>query len=158
VLRAKIAELEARQAAPVDPETAARQIAALAPPPEPEPELADALGIPGFQPMHLDPDAKPAPAKRVTLFTIGDREYTVPVEVPQTVAVEFLHRSSNHDGTPVLMSIAVGSATEYLLTEVLGEDGYRALREYKALTRAQWDWVQQVVTRLALGTVETPKA
>lgn len=144
------------------------QLPALSPVPPPgtthEPDegdgpgLADILGIPGFQPLHLDPDAKPAPVIRVTLITIGDQSITVPAEVPQTVAVEYMHRAGLHDGTEERASMAMAAATDYLLTEVLGADGYARMRSYEALTSDQFQWVMKVVIRLALGRLETPKA
>jgi hypothetical protein len=47
---------------------------------------------------------------------------------------------------------------DYLLAKLLGEDGYRALREYDDLTAEQFQQITEIASRLTLGALELPKA
>ena len=41
---------------------------------------------------------------------------------------------------------------------MLGADGYRALREFRQLTRAQYKQVEAICIKAVLGEEEAPKA
>ena len=124
----------------------------------PDPEPREDHGplkplYPGFEPLRLEtPDEAPEEAPRVELFSIDDQPFTIPVRVPQQVAVEYLHRFATAGGPEGQVL-----ANDYLLTQVLGEDAYAALRAWPHLTTDQFAWVTEVITRLAFGQIEVPK-
>jgi hypothetical protein len=65
------------------------------------------------------------------------------------VGLQFLHLSRDQDDS---------AAMDYLLAKLLGEDGYRALREYDDLTAEQFQQITEIASRLTLGALELPKA
>ena len=139
-LQAQIDSLRAAQAAAPHPALPAGR-----------PEDPDILGIPGLKPLRLSTtDVEPLSTGRHPLFYIDDREYTVPDEVPQSVALEFVHLAATGD-------VGLLTAQDYLLTELLSDEAYAALRAYKYLTAAQLAWIIQTCVRIALGALETPK-
>ena len=50
------------------------------------------------------------------------------------------------------------AGTDYLLTELLGEDAYAELRACTSLTATQYAWIVTTCNRLAIGALELPKA
>ena len=86
--------------------------------------------------------------RRVVLFYIGDRGYTVSVRPQMEVGLQYLHLSQTQ-GEP--------AAIEYLLGKLLGEEGYRALREFDGLDQKQFEQIVTIASQLALGSVEAPK-
>jgi hypothetical protein len=86
--------------------------------------------------------------ERVPLFYIDDREYTVAKRPGVNVGLEYLHLSRT-SGQEI--------AIDYLLGKLLGEEGYRALREYDQLTSDQFKQICEVAARLTLGAIELPK-
>jgi len=90
-----------------------------------------------------------ADEERVPLFYIDDVEYTIPKRPRMNVGLQFLHLSRDQDDS---------AAMDYLLAKLLGEDGYRALREYDDLTAEQFQQITEIASRLTLGALELPKA
>jgi len=90
-----------------------------------------------------------AEQERVPLFYIDDVEYTIPKRPRMNVGLQFLHLSRDQDDS---------AAMDYLLAKLLGEDGYRALREYDDLTAEQFQQITEIASRLTLGALELPKA
>jgi len=94
-----------------------------------------------FEPLRIASDEE-IEEERVTLFYIGDTEYTIPRNIPPGVALQFLREAREH-GRDL--------ATAPLLTRVLGEDAYEALEQSRALTEDQMEWIVNKVLDLALG-------
>jgi hypothetical protein len=83
--------------------------------------------------------------KREPLFSIDDREYTIPVEVPGNITLQALERV-RQDGE--------GPTTAWLLELMLGDDGYRALRECSSVSRQNLAAIGAVVSAKVLGDLE----
>jgi hypothetical protein len=86
--------------------------------------------------------------RRVVLFYVGDTGYTIPVRPQMEVGLQYLHLSQTEGES---------AAIEYLLTKLLGEDGYRALREFDGLDQKQFQQIVAIASEIALGSVEAPK-
>ena len=86
---------------------------------------------------------------RIPLFSIDGTEYTMPAEVPGNVGLQV---------TDIWADEGEAAGTKWLMIELLGEDGYLALRECKTITKAQMRQVIQILVRHALGDEDGPKA
>lgn len=91
--------------------------------------------------------------QREPLFYIDDVEYTIPVDPSPTIGLEALHILSANGGGV----IAQAMADDYVMTEMLGEDGYAALRGCKTVTSGELAQVIRIVSQKALGALEDPK-
>ena len=85
---------------------------------------------------------------RIPLFSIDGTEYTMPAEVAGSVSME---------ATELWATQGEASATRWLMLELLGEDGWVALRGCKTITKAQMRQVVQILVQHAMGD-EDPKA
>ena len=119
-----------------------------------DPADPDIAGLQGIKPMRLFTSDDDEPVERDTLFYIDDKPFTIPVRVGVDVAIEYLHRAAAVGGGGEGEALAA----DYLLTEMLGEEGYRALRTYKKLTAAQFAHVIAVCTRIAVRVARDPKS
>lgn len=86
---------------------------------------------------------------RVPLFSIDGTEYTMPAEAPGYIGLE---------ATDLWATRGEAVATRWLMIELLGEDGYAALRTCKTITKAQMLQVQGIMVRHVFGDGEGPKA
>lgn len=112
------------------------------------------IGADGLAVLHIpDDDGQEAEPERIPMFTIGGREYTVLLEPPTSIAVEALHIMAAGGGGPQAQLVA----DDYVMTQMLGEDAYAALRQSKKVTSAQRRWVSMEVSRRAMGALEDPK-
>lgn len=118
-------------------------------------EEVEGLGIEdGVEVLRIPDDDGPEPEpERIPMFYIGDREFTVPKEPPVTIGLEALHIISRGGGGP----IAQAMADDYVMTEMLGEEGFAAYRQSPKLTVPQRQWVKLKVTQMAMGALEDPK-
>lgn len=130
----------AKKAAPARP-AARRQNLAPAPAPLEEPSAN------GFEVLRLSSNPKRA-EERVPLFYIDDVEYSVAKRPGVNVGLQFMH---------LYRTEGEQSAVDYLLGKLLGDDGYRALREYDDLTAEQFQQICEIATKLTLGAMELPK-
>lgn len=125
---------------------------APAPPPLPvldsDPDIA---GLPGIKPLRLTTPDRPRATTRHPLIYIDGEPVTIPDEIPQNIAAEYLHIAAS-TADP---GLAQARAQDYLLTAVLGEDGYRRLREYPHLKAQQFAWVVETCQQLTVGALET---
>ena len=112
------------------------------------------LGVPGFTPVRLASTPRDVPVRRVVLFSVDGTDYTVPVEVPAWVGMEYLHLVAGEDG----QGFASARATDFLLREVLGDGGYAAFRGAQSMSSAEFAQILTIVVRLAMGPMEAPKA
>lgn len=126
--------------------TARRPARRPAPTPAPEPSPFDPPGS-EFEVLRLTTRTD-RDEERVPLFYIDDREYSVARRPGVNVGMQFLHLYRTQGEV---------AATDYVLGRLLGEDGYRALREYDDLSVEQFRQICQVVIKLALGPLELPK-
>jgi hypothetical protein len=104
------------------------------------------IGDLDFEPIRIAADEE-IDEERVTLFFIGDTEYTIPKNVPAGAALEFLRIAKVHG-----QEVGAGA----LLTRVLGEEAYQALEQSRGLTDGQLNQIVDLVMDLALGRKEKP--
>jgi hypothetical protein len=83
--------------------------------------------------------------KREPLFSIDDREYTIPVEVPGNISLQAIEVVRQQGDT---------AATGWLMELMLGADGYRALRKCPAVDRAQIKRIGAIIRDKVLGDLE----
>ena len=86
--------------------------------------------------------------ERIPLFTIDGTEYTMPAEVPGYVSLEVVELWATQ---------GEAAGTRWLMIELLGDEGYDALRTCKTISKAQMRQVQEILVRHAMGE-EDPKA
>lgn len=122
----------------------AKRPAARTAPALPVPALADDE----YEVVRLDAEPDEV-EERVPLFYIGDTEYTVVKRPGVNIGLQYLHLSRT-SGQEI--------AVDYLLGKLLGDDGYRALREYDRLKPKDFERICEVAARLTLGAMELPKA
>jgi hypothetical protein len=71
--------------------------------------------------IRFSSEAEPRKETRIPLFYIDDVAYTVPKKPNPAIALKYLEKA-HEEGSD--------EATYYLLTTMLGEEGYRALLDY----------------------------
>ncbi|MCW2903886.1 MAG: hypothetical protein JWO67_6151, partial [Streptosporangiaceae bacterium] len=103
-----------------------------------------------FEPVRLeevpeDQDEGP----RFPLFYIGDKPYTVPAQPRMGLGFEFLHIARTQGEV---------MAYDFLMTEMLGAEGWRALCQYRGkISAEQYATIVSVAERLTVGALEVPK-
>lgn len=91
-------------------------------------------------------DADPfAGAGRQPLFYIDDREYSIPVDVPAWYGLEAMEKTA---------TMSEVEATRWVMIEMLGQEGWDALRTCKTITKPEMAAMQQVVRTLVFGEQE----
>lgn len=86
--------------------------------------------------------------ERVPLFYIDDVEYTVLKRPNANVGLKMLE---------LLRTQGEPAAQAYVLSKLLGPDGYAALLDYDDLEPEHYAHICKVAARLALGSLELPK-
>lgn len=101
-----------------------------------------------LQPLRFTtPEIEPE-IERIVAFYIDDTPYSIPAEVSPSVSLRFM-RASRAIG----MEMAMGD----LLGEMLGEEAYAALADYKHLTQQNMADLFNLVRKHAMGAMEVPK-
>lgn len=85
---------------------------------------------------------------RVPLFAIDDKEYTVPIRPPVSLALKYL-RTLKDRGTSVAVAL--------ILEELLGADGYEALCNYPDLEPEEFEAVAKAAITITLGAMNSGK-
>jgi hypothetical protein len=120
--------------------------------------MADITGVPSDEDdvdiLRFSSEAKPDKKReqRVPLFYIDDQAYTVPRFPAPAVGLRFLK---------ILHNEGEGEANYYLLTTMLGEEGYDALMNYSdkgLLSSEQFEAVIDKALRIISRQDELPKA
>jgi len=93
------------------------------------------------------------PEVRIPLFSIDDVVYTIPAEPNLTIGLEASHLL----GESADPGIGATRAMDYVLTEMIGEEGYAALRRLRTVSRAGFQKVSAICMELAMGALEDPK-
>lgn len=91
-----------------------------------------------------DPDAWKA--EREPIFTIGDQEYTVPVKVPPAVGLKLTDR---------VAVMGEAEAMRWIMVEMLGPEGWKALRDCADLEPEDLTAIQEVIRRKVFGDTES---
>jgi hypothetical protein len=100
-----------------------------------------------FTPIRLQaPEAvQERPAGRVPLFYVGEKEYTIPVDVPGSLTLQALDMTAERGEV---------EATVWVMKKVLGEDGYKALLTHPDITKPELAAITKVVRELVFGEAE----
>jgi hypothetical protein len=112
---------------------------------------APAAGIPEIL-KFTTADADDEPEARAPLFSVNGVEYTIPAEPRLDIglrASRILARSNP--------SVAESRAMDYVLTAMLGEDGYDALLSVRKLDMKAFALIVATCQERTIGQVETPK-
>lgn len=122
---------------------------APAPVSEPEPEVSplDPGSTGEFEVLRLTRSTDQT-EERVPLFYIDDVEYTVLKRPHANVGLKMLD---------LLRTQGEPAAQAYVLSKLLGPDGYAALLDYDELEPEHYAHICKVAARLALGSLELPK-
>lgn len=101
-----------------------------------------------FEPLVLSstPDG---PVEMVDLFEVDGVMYQVPRKPSAGVSLQYLD---------VIEQYGEAAANMFILREMLGPDGYKALSGCKTLGAEHLEWLVQTIQGLVMGTVEAPKA
>lgn len=103
-------------------------------------------------PLVLELTSGPAEdLERIPIFSVDGTEYTIPADVPAYVSLE---------AQELLATQGMVVAERWLMVELLGQDGWDALRSCKTLTRAQYRKLAASIVEHAMGPDEDegPKA
>jgi hypothetical protein len=84
-------------------------------------------------------------AERIPVFSIDDTVYTMPAEVKPHVGLRYLW---------MLKTDGADYAGAWLMEQVLGVDGFKALAGYEPLTKEQFKAIQIIIRDHTLGSVE----
>lgn len=93
------------------------------------------------------------PAERIPLFYIGDREFTIPKHPGANVAVAYMQILAEDGEGPK----AEARAYTYLFREMLGDEGYQALKDCGDLTMPDLARLIGVLVQHTMGALEVPK-
>lgn len=88
--------------------------------------------------------------KREPLFYIDDTEYTIPVDPPASIGLESLHIIAAGKGSMV----AQMEAQDYVMTQMLGADGWAALRGCKTVKKHELKHLIQIISDRANAAME----
>jgi hypothetical protein len=92
--------------------------------------------------------ASSEPEEREPLFYIDDECFTIPVSPPASIGLEAMHMTARG-------GMAAAAATEdYIMSEMLGDEGWAALRACKTLKLADYRRLVQVCMEKAVGPQE----
>lgn len=89
--------------------------------------------------------------ERIPIFSVDGTEYTIPKDVPAYVSLE---------AQELLATQGQAVAERWLMVELLGQEGWDALRSCKTLTRPQYRKLAASIVEHAMGPDEDegPKA
>lgn len=98
-----------------------------------------------FTPIRLPAQAPETTVGRQPLFYIGDKEYTIPVDVPGSLTLKALDMTA--DQGEII-------ATRWVMRQVLGDDGYQALLNAPNITKPELAAITKVIRELVFGEAE----
>lgn len=116
------------------------------------PQPARPPSLDGFKPVRIttgrDTEEPAEETKRVEVFSIDDRAFTVPVELPPATGLRYL-RNVRDQGRDF--------AVAELLTEAMGEEAFEALAECDDVGRDEMGIIVDIVMSIAMGAVDPGK-
>jgi len=118
---------------------------------------ADLISLPGFEPLRLG-EGEPRDERRAVLFYDDDGiARTVPVAPPASIGMAALDIMGSGGDDPLTGARAAAASDRLVLVEMLGEDGYKALRDSKKITGPELRKIMRICSELAFGALEDPK-
>lgn len=115
------------------------------------PDESDGGGIPEI--LRFDTSSNGHDGTRIPLFSVDGKVYTIPAHPPMTLALEVQHVSAD---TSIPAGMAVSRANDLMMTGLLGEEGYAALRA-NCKTPKAFTKVITICSELLFGALEDPK-
>ena len=88
--------------------------------------------------IRFSSEAEPKVSKRIPLFYIDDVAYTVPKDPSPSIGLKYLQIAHEESGD---------AATYYLMTTMLGEEGFQALIDYAEQGKLTQEDYDEVVLR-----------
>lgn len=82
---------------------------------------------------------------RIPIFSIDGKQYTMPAVVKPYVGIRYLW---------MLRQDGAEFAAAWLLEQVLGVEGFKALANYEQLTDAQYNQIASIIRDHTMGTLE----
>jgi hypothetical protein len=101
-----------------------------------------------YEPLRLSSDDTPE-VERVVIAYLDDYELTMPKKVPPNIALKVMRVQRKEGEAPAMMQ---------LLESVLGDEGFTKLVDWESLTEDNLMDLFQVVQRVSMGAMETPKS
>jgi|SRR5688572_22843375 len=98
-----------------------------------------------FTPIRLKSEAPTGPVGRQPLFYIGEKEYTIPVDVPGSLTLKALNMTAEKGEV---------EATVWVMRQVLGNEGYQALLNAPDITKPELAAITKVIRELVFGEAE----
>lgn len=83
--------------------------------------------------------------EREALFAIDGEEYTIPVEVPPAMGLEAMERTRTE---------GEAGATAWIMRELLGDAGWKALRACKQINKSQMSAILSICRDRVFGGME----
>jgi hypothetical protein len=94
------------------------------------------------------------PEVREALFYIDDVEYTIPVDPSPGIAAEAMAILADGQGSLVAQAMA----EHYIMNELLGKEGWAALRHCPSLKKGDLQRVMTICRDKAMGALEDPNS
>lgn len=85
------------------------------------------------------------PPAREPIFSIDGTTYTIPVEVPASTGLEAMERTRQE---------GEAQATAWIMEELLGKDGWKALRSCREVTKPQLRAIMKICRERVFGGME----
>lgn len=86
--------------------------------------------------------------ERITLFSIDDKEYSIPTSVKPNVGLKVMN---------VMRKQGETAGVDFMLETVLGVEGYTALMNFDDLTNDDLKKIIKIAFELVAGATENPK-
>ena len=104
------------------------------------------MSVNDFQMIVLPPPSRPPTELEMEpVFQIDDDIYRIPKKPSAGLALGYLEKQSTE---------GPDSAVYWMMVQMLGEDGYQALKNHPALERSQMDAIIQHIEKRVLGGIE----
>ena len=113
--------------------------------------------LPGFEPLRFGA-SEPRDERRAILFYDDDgNPRTIPVSPPASIGMAALDLMGSGGDDPLTAARAAAASDRLVLVGMLGEDGYKALRDTTTDTGPELRKIMKICSELAFGALEDPK-
>jgi hypothetical protein len=109
----------------------------------------------GIEVLRITP--RDGAAERVPLFYVGDTEFTMPAHPGANIALEYMEILAGSGDSADGAQKAEAQAYTYLFRKMLGDDGYKALKDCDDLTMADLGQLISILVKHTMGALEAPK-
>lgn len=110
-------------------------------------------GVPAFEVIRFTTAGKDAAAgPRVTLFSVDGKDYTIPAAPDLRIGLQATRVAARAPA-----HLAEARVLDFVMTAMLGEDGWTALLDCEDITREQFRLITETCQALTVGALEDPK-